>query len=298
MKDMDNASGLVEVGETASSGKWFLIFFVSFVILCGLYIPSLYAAGLNEQQTANKISVAEYILSGGCDNVLIGSSLLHTVRPEYFRTLHVCNLALPGSSAATGMKILESLERTPKIIIVEINAFRPVSKELVDLAEVWPTTLRNFKLRAELNKLNPALTSKAERERQKQRYVELQRGADDLVAGAPSDEKNLLMKQGKDQEVLSAPAEVVDLLSEHAQFSRVMEKRGASVFFVCLPLAISSAGACYLPALEKIIPGHSIRLSLDYGDMRWIDSHHFDYRSAAIYARKLEEYLTNNKIAK
>ena len=68
------------------------------------------------------ITLNRYVTEPIPDVVLLGSSLTFRLKEEYFATPALRNLAVAGGSPVTGLEIVESQARLPKLILVETNA--------------------------------------------------------------------------------------------------------------------------------------------------------------------------------
>lgn len=146
--------GLVSNDPVSNSRRWFLIFLSaasSFFIaaLIFIYLAFPVSANAATQDVVNEQIIAKYILRGGCDVVLVGSSIMHRLDETYFST-PVCNLALPGDGNLTGLTVLDRFDRTPQLVIVELNVLRDINNQLVGLVDIWPAWLRELQLKKKM----------------------------------------------------------------------------------------------------------------------------------------------------
>ena len=282
--------GLVPNNMVENSKRWWKIFLVSIFVLFLFYVPYVLADMPATQDAGNKQIIAKYILNGGCENVLVGSSMLYTVKENYFKKMKFCNLSIPGGSASDGMGILENLEATPKLIVFEINASRLQRKDYVEMAKGWPTKLRDFKLKNEMLKLDPKFSIT---ETESKPIREEERNPDSMLVSPPKDKdrfKNNVPPQKIYLKDLSEHDVDIQYFKSYINFARIMESRGAHVVFVRMPVALKNKGNA-LPVIDELFPGHALTVDLDYEQLRWTDDTHLDERSALIYARRLEQEI-------
>src|SRR5665213_2048727 len=110
-----------------SAARWFAKCALSASLL-------LIACGLATAWFGNKLQVPAITTRDGTlitlnryakepipDVVLVGSSLTFRLKEEYFTTHRLRNLALAGGSPVTGLEVVASQPRLPKIILVETN---------------------------------------------------------------------------------------------------------------------------------------------------------------------------------
>ncbi len=65
--------------------------------------------------------------------VLVGSSLSFRLKEEYFASPRVRNLALAGGSPVTGLEVVASQPRLPRLVLVEVNVLsRPTDTAMVE----------------------------------------------------------------------------------------------------------------------------------------------------------------------
>lgn len=281
----------------SSNRVWWLIFVIAFIFLCGLYIPTLMAAQPTNQDNQNKKKIASFLLRDGCESVLIGSSMLERVKEGYFDDSKFCNLSIPGGSSIDGASILENLGtgKTPKLILIEINAIRPLNKEYAEMASTRPILLRTLKLKNALKAIDPNFSI----DQKETPPILSSSDKRKLLEKGPSNSTGLRDNQEKNRD--ASLAKDVDFEPKYLTaaiegyrpliiFSQAMERAGAKVFFIYLPKP-SKGAVNPLSIIDSEYPGHTLRFELPYRELRWEDDTHLDDRSALIYAVELQKAL-------
>jgi hypothetical protein len=103
--------------------------FAVLAILFGAYfianLPELYARVKLDRQN---VGLSRYAFERTPEVVLVGSSMTFRAYEHYF-SVPVRNLSVGGDSPLTGLSIIASYEKLPKLILVEINIMsRPVDR--------------------------------------------------------------------------------------------------------------------------------------------------------------------------
>src|SRR3979411_3377392 len=108
---------------------------VTLLLACG-FATAWFGNGLQLPSTTTRdgalITLNRYAKEPIPDVALVGSSLAFRLKEEYFATPRLRNLALAGGSPVTGLEIIASQPRLPRIVLVEANVLsRPTETTLV-----------------------------------------------------------------------------------------------------------------------------------------------------------------------
>src|ERR1700676_1423962 len=113
--------------QRMSAAHWFAkcgISAVTLLIACGI-ATAWFGSGLQLPATTTRdgtlITLNRYAKEPIPDIVFVGSSLTFRLKEEYFKTPMLRNLALAGGSPVTGLEVVASQPRLPKIILAEVN---------------------------------------------------------------------------------------------------------------------------------------------------------------------------------
>jgi hypothetical protein len=252
--------------------------------------------------------VDRYLNSPVAPIALTGSSFSVRLREEFFHTLYIRNLALPGGSPLTGAAMIEAVGAVrPRFIAVETNTLsRGIDQAMVERVR----TSNAQPARVPMN-FRPLRTLAAL----------YQRKLDDRQRFDRDDKSALLQEAALEEVILRKPPApeynplvLATILAEwnnpdHDQIIRrnvaelkhiveTLETQGISVFFYELPLGPAFARSRYMTTgrsamAEAFGYDHSRWLSLNYpsNEIRWTDGAHLDERSAIIMARSLERAI-------
>src|SRR5260221_1998057 len=117
--------------QRMSAAHWFAkcgISAATLLIACGL-ATAWFGNGLQLPSTTTRdgtlITLNRYAKEPIPDVALVGSSLTFRLKEEYFATPRLRNLALAGGSPVTGLEIVASQPRLPRIVLVETNVLSP-----------------------------------------------------------------------------------------------------------------------------------------------------------------------------
>lgn len=108
------------------------MFFGGCVLMLGLWHTAFISATKNiplatqSQNQENQIKVENYVHGiEPCETVLVGSSLMSLVLPEYFTHKNVCNIAFGGHSSFDGLNlVLQDRRHEIKNIFVEMTVLK------------------------------------------------------------------------------------------------------------------------------------------------------------------------------
>jgi hypothetical protein len=232
-----------------------------------------------------------YVQGAVPDVVLVGSSLTFRLREEYFSTQSLRNLALSGGSPITGLEVVLSQPRVPKLILVETNVISRDGDE--SLAARYAHGQR-----LEPRFLRPIRAAVAAYENwrhapptQAQVVAEMER----LLMAPPSDfDSRLYVERALtsfEQDPTTAARANADRLLD---LKRQAEERGVRVLLFELPyparLETTRLVAISRNILRARFPDSAQWLPIDVsaGELRWLDGVHLDDRSAMLVARSIE----------
>lgn len=249
--------------------------------------PQLYARILEDRRFP---ALSRYALEPVPEVALVGSSMLFRVYEGYFRN-PLRNVAIGGGSPVTGLAIIASYPRLPRIIVVEANILsRPLDAALV----------ANFGN----NDAAPFAWFKPYRVAISWAYYWLKyRSENDNVARLPQQKPaDYDIKASLDQtEAEYASASFAAPMAENAaalqRLVAQIERRGSRVYFLELPypgnLGQSNYAVTARSLAHKAFPDRNQWPAIDYhlSELRWVDASHMDERSAIIVAREIDGFL-------
>ena len=238
-----------------------------------------------------------YAVPSGEEAVLLGSSLSELLPLDSVAGYPLRSLALSGMGVADGLAVLEYVDRTPAIILVETNLIDKVADDAFQ-DQVLGTISR--KTRYYL----PALRQR------NQPATALLRTLFYLKNGPPKDQDadelpprplNERMLELRREEYAVAPgADEFSLTAgELTQRLEVFRERGSQVVFFELPvhpdLCTTPRALAVRAGLQDILPPAAFtRLpEPDCAAFRTTDGHHLDPESARRFARELEERVNH-----
>src|SRR5215470_384005 len=112
---------------------------VKFLGSCAAILVAFHVMGGGRDQpivtttdALNHVSIGRFVDDPSPSVVIVGSSLSFRLSESYFRSLHIDNLALVGGSPITGLKIVASHPKSPKLVLIEANLIeRPVNDAII-----------------------------------------------------------------------------------------------------------------------------------------------------------------------
>jgi hypothetical protein len=283
--------------------RWFAKFGLSALALllaCGLAtawfgnIPQLPSTTTRD---GTLITLNRYVTEPIPDVVLLGSSLTFRLKEEYFATPALRNLALAAGSPVTGLEIVASQPRVPKIILVETNVLSRAADPAVvarysGSGSSQPMFLRPIRAAiAAYENWNHAPLTHA------QAAVALGR----LLAQPPSEfdnriyvERELQQKNAEDP-----TADVQRNAKRLEELIATLEQRGAQVLLFEAPLSAQLEQSRWARITREIVrarfpdPDRWLRVVFTRSELRWPDGSHLDERSAVITAHAIEQAITS-----
>ena len=267
--------------------------FVALLLLAAAVAPvlwnysPLYARILEDRRYP---ALSRYALEPVPDVALVGSSMLFRVYEGYFRT-PLRNVAIGGGSPLTGLAIIASYPRLPRIIVVEANILsRPVDAAMV----------ANFGN----NDAAPFAWFRPYRVAISYAYYWLKyKSESDNLARLPQQKPvdyDIKASLEETEAEYANPGLAAPMAENAAVLQRLVaqiESRGSRVYFLELPypgnLGQSNYAVTARSLAHKAFPDRSQWPAIDYhlSELRWVDASHMDERSAIAVAREIDGFL-------
>ena len=229
------------------------------------------------------------------DIVLVGSSLTFRLKEEYFATPRLRNLALAGGSPVTGLEIVASQPRLPRLVLIEANVLsRAPDTALVERysksGDADPLFFRPVRttVAAYENWLHAPLT-----------HAQVSSALDQLLRQPPSDfDNHVYVDRALQQFNTEDPTAVAQAnVARIEQLITSIEQRGSRALLFELPYSEPLEGSRAAKITREIVhakfPAPDRWLHIEYArnDLRWADGVHLDERSAVIVAQSIERAL-------
>jgi Cytokinin dehydrogenase 1, FAD and cytokinin binding len=268
----------------------------SVLLLCAAakpWLPRLMQAPTITVRDNTLFALNRYISEPTPDVVLLGSSLTARIKEEYFVTLRVGNLGLPGGSPLTGLRIvLLNPQSLPKTILVETNLLANAADET--LVEKFSTRGHDFFFR-------PVRMAHAAYENWRHapvNRVHSTADADRILKEPPQAYNNQVYFEravkGYGQDASALLQKNVDQLAELTSIARGL---GARVLLFELPYADQLDQTRLAQDTRRIAlgrfsdPHEWLHLTIANSELRWPDGAHLDERSAILAARAIEQAI-------
>lgn len=250
--------------------------------------PQLYARVLEDRRFP---ALSRYALEPVPEMALVGSSMIFRIYEGYF-SARLRNVAIGGGSPLTGLAIIASYPKLPRVILVETNILsRPVDPALVEKfgnndAEpfAWFRPYRvaiswvYYWLKYQSESDNIAMLPR-------------QKPTDHDIKASLEQTEAEYAKAG-----LTAPmAENAEALQ---RLVAQLESKGSRVYFLELPfpgnLGHSNYAVTARTLAHKAFPDRSRwpDITYDMSELRWVDASHLDERSAIIVAQAIDGFLS------
>ena len=287
--------------ERMSVARWFAKCAVSAALLlsaCGL-ATAWFGNGLQVPATTTRdgtlITLNRYAKEPVPDIVLVGSSLTFRLKEEYFATPRLRNLALAGGSPVTGLEIVASQPRLPRLVLIEANVLSrapdaAVVERYSKSSDAEPLFFRPVRtaVAAYENWLHAPLT-----------HAQVSSALDQLRKQPPSDfDNHVYVDRALQQFNAEDPTAVAQAnVNRIEQLIASIEQRGSRALLFELPfsepLESSRAARITREIVHAKFPAPDRWLHIEYArnDLRWADGVHLDERSAVIVAQSIERAL-------
>jgi hypothetical protein len=282
--------------------RWFAKFGLSALLLlaCGLataWFGNTAQLPSTTTRDGTLITLNRYVTEPIPDVVLLGSSLTFRLKEEYFATPALRNLGLAAGSSVTGLEIVASQPRLPKIILVETNIlWRAADPALVarysGSASSQPMFLRPIRTAiAAYENWNHAPLTHA------QAAVALGR----LLAEPPRefDNRIYVARTLQQQNAEDRTAAVQSNAKRIEELIATLEQRGTHVLLFEAPVSEQLEQSRSARITREIVrarfpdPDRWLRVVFTRSELRWADGAHLDERSAVIMAHSIEQAFTS-----
>jgi hypothetical protein len=284
MYDAKNITWFIKAGGVA----------VAFLLLCALItpsvqdIPELPSLTKDSEQSA---AVKEYLRGPASQITLVGTSLTHRLSEQFFLPLHVRNLGIPGTSTSTGLEIIASYRKIPKLILVEANVMEwPTNRDLVEKF----SSIK--KLSGGITILRPIQTAVAYFNNRPKEPEPVGPALDEILnqSAADYDNRVFVERAWNEWNATNNDELIKDHIRELGRIVSSLEARGSQVYFYELPLAGNLAkshiAVLTRTAMHQQFTNTTRWLSPKYAvnELRFRDHAHLDERSALIVSRAME----------
>jgi hypothetical protein len=227
--------------------------------------------------------------------VLVGSSLTFRLNEEYFSSAQVRNLALAGGSPITGLEIVASQPRLPRLILVEANILsRPPDSALIEKYAKGNNAEPMF-----FRPIRAAVAAYENWRHAPLTHADVSFALDRLVEQPPLNfDNHVYVDRAVAQWNADDPTDVLRLnLARLQRLIEAVDARGTKVLLFELPFAEpleTSRTARISRELAHAAfpdPAKWLRIEFDRSELRWPDGAHLDERSAVIVARSIDRVL-------
>jgi hypothetical protein len=266
------------------------IFVFACVFLAWLFatLPSLYARVRLDRSFP---ALSRYEFEKTPDVALVGSSMTFRLFEDYFLKTRPRNIAIGGGSALTGLAIISSYQKLPRLVLVETNILsRPVDEFLVQqFGKNDAEPYQWFRpIRAIISFVYYWIKYKSEAG-----------NVDQLPRDKPSDYDISASVATKREEFSSNTLD--DAMIRNAEtLKRLVENlegRGCQIRFYELPYPDPLGDTHYAVTARSLVhttfPDATQWPRLDFHEqqLRWVDAAHMDERSAILVAQKIERLV-------
>jgi len=279
--------------------RWFVKFGITalgLLFACGL-ATAWFGNTLQLPSTTTRdgtlITMNRYVTEPIPDIVLLGSSLTFRLKEEYFAAPSLRNLALAGGSPVSGMEIVASQPRIPKLILVETNILsRAPDQALIARYSEGGGSRPMF--------LRPIRTAIATYENWNHAPLTHAQAAADvsrLLAQPPRDLDNrIYVERALEQEnALDPTAEAQRNVKRIEELIAALEQRGTQVLLFEAPVSAELEQSRSARITREIVHARFpdsdrwLHVAFARSELRWTDGAHLDARSAAIVAHSIEQ---------
>ncbi|WJR76334.1 hypothetical protein [Bradyrhizobium sp. NP1] len=225
------------------------------------------------------------------DIVLAGSSMTFRLREEYFASPSLRNVALSGGSPITGLEVVLSQPRVPRLILVETNVISRDADEALAARYAHGRSLEPRFIRP----IRAAVAAYENWRHASPTHAQVVAEMDRLLKAPPSDFDSRLylerMLASFDQDPATAAQANADRLLDLAGQAR---RRGARVLLFELPYPARLETTRWVEVTRNVVharfpdPAQWLPIDVDTAQLRWLDGIHLDDRSAMLVSRSIE----------
>jgi hypothetical protein len=250
--------------------------------------PQLYARVLEDRRFP---ALSRYALEPVPEVALVGSSMMFRIYEGYFST-RLRNVAIGGGSPLTGLAIIASYPKLPRIIVVETNILpRPVDSALVaNFGNNDAAPFAWFKpYRLAISYAYYWLKYKSESDNVAR--LPQQKPADYDIKASLDETEAEYANPGFDAPMAENAATLQRLVAQ-------LESRGSRIYFLELPFPGNLGQTHYAVTARslahKAFPDRSQWPDFNYhvSELRWVDASHMDERSAILVAQAIDGFLS------
>jgi hypothetical protein len=284
----------------AHNASWFFRASAAFVVVYGICwaaprvfgnIPDLPSTTTDREQAA---VFDRYFQRPVPKVAIVGSSLAHRLKQEYFQRTDIENVSLPGGSALTGLEIIDGANKhRPQVVAIETNVLSRATDDV--LVERY----REFMIRSEALRPVRALAAALEPKPAPARLLNAVI-RDEILNAAPAPAQAAGQRMLAEGVVEFNKATYDQIIRRNAAtLKSLVEKAradGLTVYLFELPTSSALSKTRYSETVRSEIARlftSSDVLNLEYkeDELRWDDGLHLDERSALIVADVVEQAL-------
>lgn len=253
---------------------------------------------------SNLAKVAKELNHPNAQIVLVGTSVMDRIDPQFFKIPGVVNLALEGGSSVTGLEIVSRGQVNPLVVYIETNfvSNHPNDRLLAETNGDKTSLI----LAGTMKPLRFLFSSKTYVDFQGQEDVQ-----DRLLSEKPKDYNNAVeVQKGVDwynsDEGKKGRGDPAPMIARISEITSQLEAKGVRVFYVHVPLAEAYEETSFFRGYRAAIAGSEkyhcarcldIRDYLKASELRWGDGIHLDNRSAAMVAKVIEAHFLSLHLA-
>jgi hypothetical protein len=298
---------LVSLDDETNAGRWIatvalaaIIMFAVSVVVQAKFGPFARLPPLTtDEERAN--TLADYYREPDARIILVGSSLTYRLKQPYFELEGVKNIALAGTSALTGMRIVASQAVLPKVLLVETNVLVwPADKRLVDEFSRSAFNLTPLRIRP-VRTLVASFAGGSKPEA----LNRMTREKVPALLGEPA-AKPIPVPPGRSENQTSPD---LQLMRRNAQaivsLALELQARGTKVLLFQVPAAPQIFNHPQMQISRRILREElgehtslQMDLAMDESEVRWLDGAHLDERSSILVVRALESWLSSHDLDK
>jgi hypothetical protein len=295
---------LVCLDKEPNAGHWIvkvaltaiIMLSVSLVVQAGFGPFARLPAITTDEERTNTLT--DYYRNPTARIVLVGSSLTYRLRQQYFDLEGVRNIALAGTSALTGMRIVSSQAVLPKLLLVETNVLVwPADDRLVEQFSRSAFNMTPLRIRP-VRTLVAFFVGSTTPEALDRMY----RAKVPALLGQPPAKPVPVPPPRPENQGNRDPREI-ELMRSNARaivaFALALEARGTKVLLFQVPAAPEIFNHPQMQNTRRIMREElgartdlQMEMRMDESELRWTDGAHLDERSSVLVVRAIEERLS------
>lgn len=283
--------------------RWFAKFGIAalgLLLACGL-ATAWFGNTLQLPSTTTRdgtlITMNRYVTEPIPDVVLLDSSLTFRLKEEYFATPALRNLAVAGGSPVTGLEIVASQARLPKIILVETS----ILSRAADPAVVARYSGSGSSRPMFLPPIRTAIAAYENWNHAPLTHAQAAAALGRLLAQPPSEFDNrIYVERALQQQNVEDPTAAVQRNAKKIEeLIATLEQRGAQVLLFEAPVSAQLEQSRSARITREIVHARFpdsdrwLRVVFAESELRWADGAHLDERSAVIVAHSIDQALAS-----